>query len=277
MLGEKEMYVNTIMEQHKEQVLRNSLMSDEFLDFVKRNTIPFETLISYYRCAIMEIETKFKVLNEQYALRYDRNPIESIKSRVKSTDSLIKKIRKKNIPLTLEAIEENIWDVAGIRVICSFQDDIYLLADCLLQQDDIKLVEVKDYIKNPKPNGYRSLHLIVETPIFLQDEKRNVKVEVQLRTIAMDSWASLEHKMKYKKNIPEEKVEEISKKLKYCADISAELDAQMQGIKEDISAETEPQKYEAVSLFFGQRTKDAQNTTAGLLGLNKLTGVVKDV
>lgn len=271
------MYVSTIMEQHKEQVLRNSLMSDEFLDFIKRNTIPFETLISYYRCAIMEIETKFKVLNEQYALRYDRNPIESIKSRVKSSDSLIKKIRKKNIPLSLEAIEANIWDVAGIRVICSFQDDIYLLADCLLQQDDIHLVEIKDYIKNPKPNGYRSLHLIVETPIYLQDEKRNVKVEVQLRTIAMDSWASLEHKLKYKKNIPEEKAEEISRKLKYCADISAELDAQMQGIKEDISEETEPQKYETVSLFFGQRMKNVQNPTAGLLELKKLTGAVKDV
>ena len=176
----------------REQFIRENLLSDEFIDFMKRNRISFETLISYYRCAIMEIETKFKILDEQYSLRYDRNPIESIKSRVKSMDSLLKKIRKKNIPLTLEAIEENICDVAGIRVICSFQEDIYLLADCLIQQDDVKLIEVKDYIKNPKENGYRSLHLIVEIPIFLQDEKRNMKVEIQLRTIAMDFWASLE-------------------------------------------------------------------------------------
>ena len=161
----------------------------------------------------MEIETKFKVLDEQYSLRYDRNPIESIKSRVKSMDSLLKKIRKRNISLTLEAIEESIYDVAGIRVICSFQEDIYLLADCLIQQDDIKLIEIKDYIKNPKENGYRSLHLIVEIPIYLQDEKRNVKVEIQLRTIAMDFWASLEHKLRYKKNLPIEQHDELVKEL----------------------------------------------------------------
>lgn len=272
------MYVNSIIEQRREQFLRQNFMSDEFLDFIKRNNIPFETLISYYRCAIMEVGTKFKVLNEQYALRYDRNPIESIKSRVKSSDSLIKKIRKKNIPLTLEAIEENIWDVAGVRVICSFQDDIYLLAECLLQQDDIKLIEVKDYIKNPKPNGYRSLHLIVEIPIFLQDEKRNVKVEVQLRTIAMDSWASLEHKLKYKKNLQTEQLEEISKELKYCADISAELDAHMQGIKEQICKDSNPKKYEDMSYNIpgmqGAPTIPtlpnvqvmARNSLAGLLG-----------
>lgn len=272
------MYVNSIMEQRREQFFRQNFMSDEFLDFIKRNNIPFETLISYYRCAIMEVETKFKVLNEQYALRYDRNPIESIKSRVKSSDSLLKKIRKKNIPLTLEAIEENIWDVAGIRVICSFQDDIYLLADCLLQQDDIKLIEVKDYIKNPKPNGYRSLHLIVEIPIFLQDEKRNVKVEVQLRTIAMDSWASLEHKLKYKKNLPAEQLEEISKELKYCADMSADLDAHMQGIREQIYREGNPKKYEDIPFNISGRPvvstmtnlpnmqNMARSSLAGLLG-----------
>jgi len=272
------MYINSIIEQRREQFLRQNFMSDEFLDFIKRNNIPFETLISYYRCAIMEVETKFKVLNEQYALRYDRNPIESIKSRVKSSDSLLKKVRKKSIPLTLEAIEENIWDVAGVRVICSFQDDIYLLAECLLQQDDVKLIEVKDYIKNPKPNGYRSLHLIVEIPIFLQDEKRNVKVEVQLRTIAMDSWASLEHKLKYKKNLPAEQLEEISKELKYCADMSADLDAHMQGIRERIYKDGNPKKYEDMPFNIpgmpvmqtipplSDMQTMARNSLAGLLG-----------
>ena len=143
--------LETFIEQRKERFVRNSLMSDEFLDFVNKNMKPIEKQMSYYQCAIMEVETKFKVLNEQYSLEYDRNPIEDIKSRVKSMESLIKKIRKKDIPLTLSSIEENIHDIAGVRVICSFPDDIYMLADCLLSQDDITLLEKKDYIKNPKP------------------------------------------------------------------------------------------------------------------------------
>lgn len=139
--------LETFIEQRKERFVRNSLMSDEFLDFVNKNMKPIEKQMSYYQCAIMEVETKFKVLNEQYSLEYDRNPIEDIKSRVKSMESLIKKIRKKDIPLTLSSIEENIHDIAGVRVICSFPDDIYMLADCLLSQDDITLLEKKDYIK----------------------------------------------------------------------------------------------------------------------------------
>ena len=168
--------LETFIEQRKERFVRNNLMSDEFLDFVNKNMKPIEKQMSYYQCAIMEVETKFKVLNEQYSLEYDRNPIEDIKSRVKSMESLIKKIRKKDIPLTLSSIEENIHDIAGVRVICSFPDDIYMLADCLLSQDDITLLEKKDYIKNPKPGGYRSLHLIVSVPIFLQDGKRKFAV-----------------------------------------------------------------------------------------------------
>ena len=238
------MLENNIREHYREQFIRENLLSDEFIDFMKKNRIPFETLISYYRCAVMEIETKFKILDEQYSLRYDRNPIESIKSRVKSMDSLLKKIRKKNIPLTLEAIEENIYDVAGIRVICSFQEDIYLLADCLIQQDDVKLIEVKDYIKNPKENGYRSMHLSVEIPIFLQDEKRNMKVEIQLRTIAMDFWASLEHKLRYKKNLIPEQLNELSTELEECARISADLDIRMQQIHSSINRNVNPTKYE---------------------------------
>lgn len=228
----------------REQFVREKLLSDDFLDFMKRNRIPFETLISYYRCATMEIETKFRILDEQYALRYDRNPIESMKSRVKSMESLLKKIRKREIPLTLEAIEENISDIAGVRVVCSFQDDIYLLADCLLKQDDVKLIEIKDYIKRPKENGYRSLHLIVETPIFLQDEKRNVKVEIQLRTIAMDFWASLEHKLRYKKNLSKDQMKNLADELEECAQISADLDLRMQNIRSSIYTEMYPVKYD---------------------------------
>lgn len=191
--------IEKLIEKRKEEFIRNNLMSDEFIDFIQQNKKPMDKLLSYYACAIMEVETKFRVLDHQYSLEYDRNPIEDIKSRVKSWESLIKKVRRKEIPLTLSSIEENIHDIAGVRVVCSFPDDIYMLADCLLNQDDITLIEKKDYIKNPKPGGYRSLHLIISVPIFLQDEKRMVTVEVQLRTIAMDFWASLEHKIRYKK------------------------------------------------------------------------------
>ena len=138
------------------------------------------------------------MLNEQFSVQYDRNPIETIKTRLKSMESIAGKMRKKELPLTLASLEEHLFDIAGIRVICSFPEDIYLLADCLLKQDDIRLIQKKDYIRNPKPSGYRSLHLIVEVPIFLEKEKRLMKVEVQLRTIAMDFWASLEHKLRYK-------------------------------------------------------------------------------
>ena len=233
-------YVNDYIEQAMTELVRNSLMSDEFLDFVQENTKPMDSLMAYYRCAIMEIETKFKVLNEQYSLEYDRNPIEDIKSRVKSMESLIKKIRKKDIPLTLSSIEENIHDIAGVRVICSFPDDIYMLADCLLSQDDITLLEKKDYIKNPKPGGYRSLHLIVSVPIFLQDGKRNMTVEVQLRTIAMDFWASLEHKLRYKKDIPADKAKYLEDEMLACAQISADLDMRMQNVRDVIAENTTP-------------------------------------
>ena len=167
-------------------------------------------------------ETKFRVLNHELSLEYDGNPIESIKTRVKSYDSIMKKIRRKDIPVSLESIEENIRDIAGVRVICSFPDDIYALAESFLRQDDIVLIEKKDYIKNPKPSGYRSLHLIVQVPIFLQNEKKMVYVEVQFRTIAMDFWASLDHKMRYKKELSSEEVEILQEELYDCARQSSE-------------------------------------------------------
>ncbi len=230
------MGLENYFEQARDEFIRKSLMSDEFLDFMQENRMPLDKMMAYYRCAVMEIETKFNVLNEHFSLQYDRNPIESIKTRIKSTESLIKKIRNKNLPLRLDAIEQNIHDIAGVRVVCSFQDDIYLLADCLLGQDDITLIRKKDYIKNPKPSGYRSLHLIVEVPIFLQNEKRAMKVEVQLRTIAMDFWASLEHKLRYKKNIPPQEAELLAKELMDCACISSSLDLRMQKVRDRIVA-----------------------------------------
>lgn len=190
--------------------------------------------MSYYKCAALEIETKFKVLNEQFSIAKERNPIESIKSRIKSFPSIHEKIRRRNLPFSLESISENLNDIAGVRVICGFLDDIYLLADCLVQQDDIKLIAKKDYIKNPKPNGYRSLHLIVEIPIFLYNEKKCMRVEVQLRTIAMESWANLEHKLRYKKNLNQLTLEKTSELLNECAELSEMLDQKMQLIRDII-------------------------------------------
>lgn len=228
------MGIDNLVEHRRHDFIRASVLSDEFIDFVKKNKEPYDKLISYYRCAMMEVETKFRVLNEQFSLEYDRNPIESIKTRIKSSESLIRKIRDKNIPLSIPSIEKNINDIAGIRVICSFPQDIYTLADCLINQDDITLIKKKDYVKEPKANGYRSLHLIVGVPIFLQNEKRIVKVEVQLRTIAMDNWASLEHKLRYKKSLPPELSEELSDELNECAKISADLDNRMQKIHSEL-------------------------------------------
>lgn len=208
-----------------------SFLSNCDPDTVKKQSDNFLKLMTYYRCAIMEIETKFNVLNAEYSLEHDRNPISSIKSRLKQFSSIKEKLERKNVPYTLEAIEENLNDIAGIRVICSFPGDVYALSEAFLKQDDITLIEMKDYIKNPKPNGYRSLHLIISIPIFLAREKRNMKVEVQLRTIAMDFWASLEHQMRYKKdNIF---TEEMMKELSECARISADLDERMDRLRED--------------------------------------------
>lgn len=204
----------------------------ELLGYMKDNVFELQRLMSYYRCAIMEIETKFKVLDEEYSLQHDRNPINSIKSRLKKFPSIVEKMERKGYELTAESIEQNLNDVAGIRVICSFEEDVYTLADALLRQDDITLIRKKDYIQNPKDNGYRSLHLIVSVPIFLGNEKRIMKVEIQLRTIAMDCWASLEHQLRYKKNIKSSR--EIEQELIECAQLSFELDERMDKLRDSI-------------------------------------------
>lgn len=231
-----------LLDQRRDEFVRQSLLSDEFLNMIQKNKKPMDLLMSYYQCAIMEIETKFRVLNQEYSLEYDRNPIEGIKTRVKSYESILKKIRKKNIPINLESIEENIRDIAGIRVICSFPEDIYEIAESFLRQDDIILIEKKDYIKEPKPSGYRSLHLIVQVPIFLQKTKKFVYVEVQLRTIAMDFWASLEHKIHYK--FEGDAPENIKNELVECARMVSDLDARMLSLNEEILAISKKQEEE---------------------------------
>ncbi len=192
----------------------------------------FNRLMMEYRSAIMEVETRLKVLNEEFSQEYNRNPFEAIKSRLKSPTSIFEKLERKGYPVTLESIRENLTDVAGLRVICSFPDDIYRLAELLTKQDDIVIVREKDYIRNPKPNGYRSLHFILSVPIFLSNEKKYMNAEVQFRTIAMDFWASLEHKLKYKKDV--DSADEIVGMLKDCADSIEALDYQMQEIRNKI-------------------------------------------
>lgn len=215
--------------------LKHYLINGIDADRWDEETYPLRRLMTCYSCAIMELETKFRVLNEEFSLNYDKNPIESIHTRLKSKNGIARKLKKRNLPMTLKAIEENIFDVAGLRVICAFPEDVYLVEKCLLAQDDIRLIKRKDYIKNPKPSGYRSLHLIVEIPIFLADQKKWVKAEIQLRTLAMDFWASLEHKLRYKKNLDESIEKEIKDSLIKAADTCYELDLQMEAVRSKIN------------------------------------------
>ena len=194
----------------------------------------FQAMMMMYTCAIREVKTKLEVLNDELSVRNQRNPIEMIKSRVKKPLSIVEKLTRQGFPVSLESVMEHLNDVAGIRVICSFVDDIYAVANMLIIQDDVTVIDVKDYIKNPKPNGYRSLHLIVEIPIFLHNEKRMMKAEVQFRTIAMDFWASLEHRIYYKKG---QNNETLRNELRQCAEVSAALDLRMQSIRKELDVD----------------------------------------
>ncbi len=198
---------------------------------------PFIELMMHNECVLRELETKLNILNDEFSTLYNYNPIESIKTRVKDPISIVEKMQRKGVVPTVENIENTLNDIAGVRVICSFPEDIYAIADILTSQDDVTLLKRKDYIANPKPNGYRSLHLIVGIPIFLSTGKKMMKAEVQFRTIAMDFWASLDHKLKYKHNVKDPK--DIAKMLKECADSINELDYRMQDIHNRIRREND--------------------------------------
>lgn len=208
---------------------------DQMLQQLHADFDPVYNMLMNYQCAIMQVETKFNILNNRLSMQDEQNPIESIKSRVKSLDSIIRKLEKLGLPITIEAAEENLRDIAGVRVVCSFVDDIYRIEENLLAQEDITLVTRKDYISNPKPGGYRSLHLVVKTPIYTEIGKKDMFVEIQMRTIAMDFWASLEHKLRYKKNLDPRLAEELAEELKSCAEESAKLDEKMLRIRERIA------------------------------------------
>ena len=220
-------------------VVKNEL-TEKVLDTIGKENIQelleqnshFRELMVGYRCAIMEIETKFKVLNEEFSWQNDRNPIESIKTRLKEPLSILNKMQLKDVPLNFESMEKNILDIAGVRVICSFESDVYFLAGCLARQTDIEVIKIKDYIKNPKPTGYRSYHMTVRIPIFFANETKLVPVEIQFRTIAMDFWASLEHKINYKfeGNAPVF----IQNELIECSKIISELDERMLSLNNEV-------------------------------------------
>lgn len=211
------------------------------LDKVEAELEPVRKMIADYECAAMEVETKFKVLNTRFAVNGEKNPIESIKTRVKSADSILRKMEKLGLPMTLEAVRNNLFDIAGVRVICSFIDDIYMIEKLFLDQEDVKLVTRKDYIENPKESGYRSLHLIIQTPIYTENGEKDMYVEVQMRTIAMDFWASLDHKLRYKKNIDPQLLSKLAGEMEDCAKEITKLDKRMLAVRQRILEVEEPE------------------------------------
>ena len=206
--------------------------------------IEYKELMMMYSCALKQIHTKFEILDIEYNVLYKRNPIHSISTCLKRPISIREKLKRKDLPFSPESIETSINDVAGIRVICAYEDDIYSIAQALMAQEDITLIARKDYIVNPKPNGYRSLHLIVSVPVYFADHMKNIKVEIQFRTISMDFWAALEHQLKYKDSLADG--EEIVAELKECADIISETAAKMLSIRKKIDESSMHQTDEEV-------------------------------
>ena len=233
-----------MLKKDKIRLLDNKRLKKNILNQVVKNPI-LENVNSLlrmeqlYEAGIKEIRTKLEILDSEFKVKYDHNPIHHIESRLKKPESIIKKAIDKDVTLTEKEIMRHIHDIAGIRVICNYIDDVYVVAQLLINQDDIKLIKIKDYIQNPKDNGYRSLHLVLEVPIFLAEGVQPIHVEVQLRTIAMDFWASLEHKLKYKtdNNVPED----IKKELIQCAMSISELDYKMQSIQNRLNNDSEIQ------------------------------------
>lgn len=205
-------------------------LAGQDIEVLLNQMMNFREIIMMYECAIREIRTKLEVLNAEFVAKGKRNPIETIKSRVKSPKSIYEKAIGRGLEINAESITKNMHDIAGVRVICPFIEDIYRVAEMLTNQDDIKMITIKDYIQHPKDNGYRSLHIVVEVPIFLSEKKEYMKVEVQIRTIAMDFWAALEHQIHYKKSTADEDLS-IERELKECADTIYETDKKMEDIR----------------------------------------------
>lgn len=220
-----------MIQEEKKQTWLDTPDSQIFIN----NAAKFGDLMMMYRCAIREVQTKLEVLDDEFSVENKRNPISFIKTRIKNPQSIYNKLQKLGYEFTAENIQEQLNDVAGVRVVCAFIDDIYTIANLIAEQDDIKVIKIKDYIKNPKPNGYRSYHMIVEIPVFFSKGKTPMRVELQIRTNGMDFWATLEHQLRYKKGIEDlPGYEEISKELLLSAQAVVETDNEMQRIKNKI-------------------------------------------
>ena len=228
-MDDKEFYLDAIRDvvpEHKEEQIQ-----DVFYSFLE--------LEHLYDSAIELVKTQLNIFDNEFSMRFQRNPIHNIESRIKTPQSIVGKLQRKGMPVTPESARNNLTDIAGARVICCYIDDIYAIADLLTDHSAFQLRKIKDYIKNPKPNGYRSFHMILDVPVYMSNGKEIAPVEIQIRTIAMDFWASLEHKLRYKKNIPESEAEYLAKELVECAGISASLDQRMEAIRDRMEAAQE--------------------------------------
>lgn len=206
-------------------------------DQIKDDIDSWETLMFLYKSALKEVKTKVEILNDEFVHVHNYNPIEYIKSRIKTPESIVKKLKRAGYESTIDNMVVHVRDIAGIRIVCSFTSDIYRLAEMIGKQNDLTVVSVKDYIKNPKESGYKSYHMLVTVPIFVDDRVVDTKVEIQIRTIAMDFWASLEHQLRYKKNF--DFTDQMAKELQDCADLSAQLDARMDSLRKMVEINRE--------------------------------------
>lgn len=224
---------NFQQEKDKRSTILEPKLNAMNLNQIKAMKMELTRFMMSYKFALDELNTKIDILKQEFQYIHEYNPIEHVESRIKSPESILNKVYKKGYNLSLQSIKENIKDIAGIRITCSFISDIYEISDLLQKQQDITVIEVKDYIKNPKSNGYQSLHLNLQIPIFMTDRVENVCVEVQIRTIAMDFWASLEHKIyyKYNKTVPQNLIDD----LKEAAETAAELDKKMETIHKEMN------------------------------------------
>ena len=220
------------------RIKQKEIVSDPFTALVPNTDITdtlqeFMALQQLYDAGIKEVRTKLEILDDEFKIKHDHNPIHHMEYRLKSVNSILGKLEKRGLEVSLDSIVTNLTDIAGVRVICNYVSDVYKIADLLIKQSDIKLIAKKDYIKHPKENGYRSLHLVVEVPIFLAEKVQPTTVEIQIRTIAMDFWASLEHHLRYKAD--NEVPDGVRDELIECAKTISNLDYKMQGIHEELN------------------------------------------
>ena len=220
------------------RIMQKEIVSDPFTALVPNTDITdtlqeFMALQQLYDAGIKEVRTKLEILDDEFKIKHDHNPIHHMEYRLKSVNSILGKLEKRGLEVSLDSIVTNLTDIAGVRVICKYVSDVYKIADLLIKQSDIKLIAKKDYIKHPKENGYRSLHLVVEVPIFLAEKVQPTTVEIQIRTIAMDFWASLEHHLRYKAD--NEVPDGVRDELIECAKTISNLDYKMQGIHEELN------------------------------------------